>query len=46
MAQKQLVCFVFAPHHDPLPRYALRGGGEEANDQVISEPFLSSRFIG
>ena len=30
----------FAPHLDPLPRYSLRGGREETNDEVISEPFL------
>ena len=31
----------FPPHLDPLPRYSLRGGGEETNEEVISEPFLS-----
>ena len=36
--------YLFAPHHDPLPRYSLRGGGEEANDEVISEPFLTRRM--
>ena len=29
----------FTPHLNPLPRYSLRGGGEETNEEVISEPF-------
>ena len=33
--------FHFPPHLDPLPRYALRGGGEETVVEVISETFLS-----
>ena len=32
--------FLFAPHLDPLPRYSLRGGGEEANAEVILPAIL------
>ena len=31
--------FHFSPHLGPLPRYSLRGGGEETKDEAISEPF-------
>ena len=34
---------ILAPHLDPLPRYSLRGGGEETRRQLLLRRSLDTR---